>query len=159
MARTSFDIDKSLSLIIEDLKTRFVTNNVAYLIRLGLVKLHENFLAKNVDISTYLSCRNMSSLASDIEGLSGMDLDVVESHFVRFRKYHPTIEIYRAAVEAVKAEAAAKGEPVKNPEAALYGKLKQWSSGKWKPETAAAVVPPPSGLKTQKEIEKELYGA
>ncbi len=159
MARTSFDIDKSLNIIIEDLKSRFVTNSVAYLIRLGLVKLHENFLSQNVDISTYISCRNISALASDIDGLPGMNLDVVESHFVRFRKFHPTVEIYREAIKAVKAEAAAEGKPVRNPEAALYGKLKQWSSGKWKPETAAAVVPPPSGLKTQKEIEKELYGA
>lgn len=142
------------------LKNALFTDNYSYVVRLGINALYEKFLSGNILAGIHVKDSGLySSLAPDISSLPGMDLDVVESHFVRFRKYHPTIEIYRAAIEAVKAEAAAKGEPVKNPEAALYGKLKQWAAGKWKPASGGAVVPPPAGLKSQKEIEKELYGA
>ena len=136
-----------------------MTDNTSYVVRLAVVNFQKN-LSQNSSVGIFSKDSDYSILSSAISDLSGMDLDVVESHFVRFRKYHPTIEIYRAAIEAVKAEAAAKGEPVKNPEAALYGKLKQWATGKWKPAVSVgAVVPPPPGLKSQKEIEKELYGA
>lgn len=154
MKKISLVIDDKVESELDALKRCMLTENESYIVR---VSIHEKFLSKN--ISNEIEPIYFS-LTADISDLSGMDLDVVESHFVRFRKYHPTIEIYRAAIEAVKAEAAAKGEPVKNPEAALYGKLKQWATGKWKPTVSVgAVVPPPPGLKSQKEIEKELYGA
>ncbi len=157
--RTYVAIDDKLKPAVNSIQEFLATNNMAYIVRVAIIHFSQKILNKNIDASILIGDSNCSALSSDIADLAGMDLDVVESHFVRFRKFHPTVEIYREAIKAVKAEAAAEGKPVRNPEAALYGKLKQWSSGKWKPETAAAVVPPPSGLKTQKEIEKELYGA
>ena len=156
--RTYVAIDDKLKPAVQSIQEFLATSNMAYIVRVAIIHFSQKILNKNIDTSILIGESNCASLSSDISDLAGMDLDVVESHFVRFRKYHPTVEIYRAAVEAVKAEAASEGRPVRNPEAALYGKLKQWTLGKWKPETSA-VVPPPSGLKTQKEIEKELYGA
>lgn len=153
MKKVTFLFDSKVEDELEALKERLMTSNVSYIVRLSV---HEKFLSQK--ISNEISENDYSSLAPAIEGLAGMDLDVVESHFVRFRKFRPTVEVYRAAVEAVKEEAASKGEPVRNPEAALYGKLKQWTLGKWRPSSAPS-APTRSGLKTREEVEKELYGA
>jgi hypothetical protein len=157
--RTYVTIDEKLKPAVDCIQDFLATSNMAYIVRVAIVNFHQKILHNNIDTSIFSAPSDVTSLAPDIGGLAGMDLDVVESHFVRFRKFHPTVEIYRSAIAAVKAEAAERGEPLRNPEAALYGKLKAWSLGKWRPDSPSAPAALSAGLKSQKEIERELYGA
>jgi hypothetical protein len=153
--RTYLNIDDKLKPAVDVLKERLVTTNLAYIVRLAVINLSNNFFLKNIDTSISF---DLSSLAPAIADLPGMDLDIVESHFVRFRKFRPTVEVYRAAVEAVKADAAAKGEPVRNPEAALYGKMKAWTLGKWRPGATEEAEQAGGGM-SRREFERQVYGA
>lgn len=112
MNRTSLVIDDQLHNIIKELKVRYVTNSTAYLVKLALTRLHENFLPKNVDVSNRVDADVIPSV-----NLPGMNERIVKTQMERWQL---SAEEYMAIVQKLINDFAASGGQMKNPENLIW---------------------------------------
>jgi hypothetical protein len=112
MNRTSLVIDDQLHNIIKELKVRYVTNSTAYLVKLALTRLHENFLPKNVDVSNRVDADVIPTV-----NLPGMNERIVKTQMERWQL---SAEEYMAIVQKLINDFAASGGQMKNPENLIW---------------------------------------
>lgn len=116
MNRTSLVLDESLNNLINELKKRYVTNSTAYLVRLALTRLYENFLPQKVDVSTRFDI-GYANLSIPTVNLPGMNERVVRTQMERWQL---SAEEYSAIVQKLINDFAASGGQMKNPENVIW---------------------------------------
>lgn len=145
MNRTSLAIDDNLNTLINELKKRYVTNSTAYLVRLALTRLYENFLPQNVDTSTILE----SAIPS--VNLPGMNDRIVRTQMERWQL---SADEYMAIVQNTINGFAASGGQMKNPENVIWKACSRYAHERDIQKRAAAAqnTPPADGNGEQPKL-------
>lgn len=150
MNRTSLVLDEGLSNLINELKKRYVTNSTAYLVRLALTRLYENFLPQNVDVSTRFDI-GYANLSIPTVNLPGMNERVVKTQMERWQL---SAEEYSAIVQKLINDFAASGGTMKNPENVIWKACSRYAHERDIQKRAAAAqnTPPADGNGEQPKL-------
>ena len=132
--RTNIDIDSKLKPMVDFLKERFVTDNLAYIVRLAIAQLYQKNLPQNIDTSI--------STSVYVPKLPGFTVDVAKSQMMRFGL---TADEYESVCRKTIDNFAASGKPMNNPEAAIYGACKRYANEKHQQQTDTTKDTPAAG--------------
>ena len=142
-------INEETKHVLQELKKKLVTDNDSYVVRLGIHRLADFFLADNI-----LS-RIPQADSIYVPKLPGFTVDVAKSQMMRFGL---TADEYESVCRRTIDNFAASGKPMNNPEAAIYGACKRYVNEKHQRQTETAKDTPaaanakPSYLELQDQL-------